>query len=64
MSPKSSIATVLRLLSGLTIKRSPQKKYFSELLKAEVYLRIFDTQIKQIEIINWEEYAADFGNKK
>jgi hypothetical protein len=33
-------------------------------LKAEVYLRIFDTQIKQIEIINWEEYAADFGNKK
>jgi len=56
-------------ISWFNNKTSASKMQYSELQKAEIYLRVMEIFIKPIQLCHWDnkkwgETPADFGNKK
>jgi ribonuclease HI len=67
--PKTIYTDSLTAITWFRNKKAASKKICPELEKAEVYLKIMAEQVKQIQVLHWDnnlcgEIPADYGNKK
>lgn len=67
--PKTIYTDSLTAIAWFRNKKAASKKIYPELEKAEVYLKIMAEQVKQIQVLHWDnnlwgEIPADFGHKK
>lgn len=66
--PKVIYTDSMTALAWFGEKRTASRKRYPELLKAEVFLKVYAAQIDRIEVLHWDNTAwgetpADFGLK-
>ena len=66
--PKVIYTDSITALTWFNNKKTASKKRFSELKKAEIFLKSMSLEVDKIQVIHWDnevwgEIPADFGNK-
>lgn len=66
--PRVIYTDSMTAISWINNKETASKKKNKDLKKAEIFLKLFDEDIKTIKVIHWDndewgETPADFGNK-
>lgn len=67
--PKIIYTDSITAIAWFNNKRTASKKKYTELKKAEVFLKVFSAEIDKIEVLHWKndtwgETPADFGQKR